>query len=398
MIRPALSHLSAQLGDILQPALLALLWLAALLLLKRATLAAEPLPWPIRARSSLDSTYPSTSSLSSDYIALWRDLDWASQRIMTSLSTVTGLLLAFRSNSAIDRWSTARRKWSDVQSNSRSLLRLLSTSLLSSSSYTSSQPESLREFAQQQQTKSKVEATLATIPFFSISLMCQMRGRPLHLHPGAGSGQSLLRDDLVAVLPPSLVALANAQHGDPSLRATPDKAREEEKRKQMANLNSPHLIQPLTHTSPSKSNLALTSLVVLQQSLNSFHGDSSPLTGPVYAHSIGLLNGLNSHMTELERIRDTPIPLAVNRHFSRLLAIHTCLLPVVVVQRLGERWWLCAAIVGVVTSMLYGVDSFAAKLGQPMGLDREDLPLEKYVADVQREWDEVRASCGAVQM
>ncbi len=43
--------------------------------------------------------------------------------------------------------------------------------------------------------------------------------------------------------------------------------------------------------------------------------------------------------------------------------------------------------------MVYGVDSFAARLGQPFGLDREDLPLEKYVEVAQREWVDVRRVC-----
>ena len=59
-------------------------------------------------------------------------------------------------------------------------------------------------------------------------------------------------------------------------------------------------------------------------------------------------------------------------------------------QKLYERWWLCLGITGVVTGMLYGVDSFAAALGQPFGLEREDLPLDKYVQDAQGDWDEAR--------
>lgn len=316
---------------------------------------------------------------------LWRHLEWSSYRIIASLSPVTGLLLAFRSNSAIERWSTARRKWSDVQATSRSLLRLLSASLLASGTTMVPAAASVRDFAEKQEKRRRAEATLATIPFFSISLMCEMRGRALHLSPGGE--QSLLRSDLVEVLPPALIALANRHHGNHSSASNDsDTPSDQEKCKQLANLNSPHTLRETVQHSNSSANLALTSLVLIQRSLDTLHS-TSQLTAPVYAHSIGLLKSLTAHMSELERVRDTPIPLSVPTHFSRLLTIHTCLLPVVVVHKLnGERWRLCALVIGAVTSMLYGVDSFAAKLGQPMGLDKEDLPLEKYIADVQNEW------------
>nr|CDI54074.1 conserved hypothetical protein [Melanopsichium pennsylvanicum 4] len=298
----------------------------------------------------------------------------------------------------MERWSTARRKWSDVLATSRSLLRLLSPSLLSAplqgNDDNTAATKSLADFAQAQGRRREAEATLASIPFFSISLMHEMRGIPLSLRSSSSELTGLLRDDLISLLPPALVAAVNRQNADPAARTSPNKASEEEKRKQMANLNSPHIIQSLAHSNASSVNLALASLVLLQQHLDHFH-ESTVLSGPIYAHSIGLVNSLSLHMTELERVRDTPIPHAVSKHFLRLLTIHTVLLPVVVVQRLhSERWWMGMAIVGLVTSMLYGVDSFAARLGQPMGLDREDLPLEKYVADVQRQWAEVRDCCG----
>lgn len=379
MIRP-ISHIRSHLNDALWPTLLALLWCTILVYLKRLSLAS----------SHTHDPPPYTSSPPFDLSRAWKDLEYASQRIIASLSTVTGLLLAFRSNSAIDRWSTARRKWSDVQATSRSLLRLLAASLLSRSK--TAGDESLEGFAKHQSEQARVEGLLATVPFFSISLMYEMRGRAPELKRG---GKSLLRQDLVDVLPPHLIAATHRKHD-----TNPMELGEEKKIEQTQNVDSPHVIRPLTRThhaadgSTISTNLALTSLVTLQRSLDAFHA-SSALAAPVYAHCIGLFNSLTSHMTELERIRDTPIPPSVSSHFSRLLAIHTALLPIIVVQRLGEgSGWLCGVVVGVVTSMLYGVDSFASRLGEPMGLDREDLPLERYVAEAQREWDEIRSACG----
>lgn len=392
MLQPVLSHPGAQVRDALRPTLFALVWCVFLLFLKRNALTEST--WPTRAGSSLDASYYHSTDTAPQTIEgskVWKDVDWAAYRVMASLSTVTGLLLAFRSNSAIERWSTARRKWSDVQATSRSLLRLLGASLLSRPQAQGT--DSLQDFANQQSQRTQTQATLATIPFFSISLMCEMRGRSMELFPS--DSPSLLRTDLIETLPPALVAAANQRREQPS-SSSPQRSTETEKRKQLENLNSSHTFQSppsSTHSSSSSSsspNLAFSSLVHIQQSLDAFHS-ASLLTGPVYAHSIALVNSLTSHMTELERIRDTPIPLSVSQHFSRLLAIQTCLLAVVVVQRLYERWWLCLAAMGVVTSMLYGVDSFAAALGQPFGLEREDLPLGKYVQDAQRDWDEVRA-------
>ncbi|KAJ9479714.1 hypothetical protein PHBOTO_003213 [Pseudozyma hubeiensis] len=228
-----------------------------------------------------------------------------------------------------------------------------------------------------------------------------MRGRTLRLPSQIAHREveryephDLLYGDLLDALPQPLKDLAQRHRDNHDEAEEEDTAGVAEKRKQLDNLNPPPDVQPaVSHPLPSSvvTNLALSSLVLIQRSLDALH-TSHTLASPVYAHCIGLLNGLSSHMTELERIRDTPIPLSVSRHFSRLLVIHTILLPVVVVQRLdGQRWWLCALIVGVVTSMLYGVDSFATRLGQPMGLDREDLPLERYVKQVQDEWIQMRS-------
>ncbi len=108
-------------------------------------------------------------------------------------------------------------------------------------------------FAKGQERKARVESTLATIPFFSISLMCEMRGRALHLLPGAQ--ESLLRGDLVDVLPPRLVALANRQHGDTASDSPEgsDGASQQEKRKQLANLNSPHTLPSRTSSSTRRN-------------------------------------------------------------------------------------------------------------------------------------------------
>lgn len=402
-MRPPTTNCIAQLRETWQPTLLALIWLFLLILVKRISISEHAPTWPRRARSSLDAEYLPASldtEAAWDLDSLWKDLEWASHRVIASLSTVTGLLLAFRSNSAIGRWSAARSKWSDVHATSRSLLRLLSASLLTAPNETkTASATSLNDFARKKDETSKVQEILATVPFFSISLMCEMRGRALYVSSGPGQ-QSLLRSDLVDVLPPSLLALANRHRGDgPDTTDGLDTARDAEKRQQIANLNSAHTMRrcpgPSASSRSSDKNLALISLVILQRSLDTLHS-SSLLASPVYAHCIGLLNSLSSHTTELERIRDTPIPLSVSRHFSRLLTIHTILLPVVVVQNLdSQRWWLATAIVAMVTCMLYGVDSFAAKLSQPMGLDTEDLPLEKYVNEVQDEWSNVIACFSA---
>ncbi|ETS60000.1 hypothetical protein PaG_05991 [Moesziomyces aphidis] len=395
---------AAQLGDAVQPTLLALLWCTLLVFVKRASRAESPPAWPTRARSFIDAAYfASPGSNDIDMDKIWADLDWAAYRVMASLSTVTGLLLAFRSNSAIDRWSTARRKWSDVQATSRSLLRLLSASLLGGNDAVA--PVSNRDFARNQASRAHVEATLATVPFFSISLMYEMRARSLELSSGRSS---LVRSDLIDALPPAIIAATHRHRCSIPSANEADKAAEVEKSRLMQNTASPHALRPRarsardTHGGVISTNLALTALVVLQQSLDALHRGSPShrngageglLSSPVYAHSIGLVNALSGHMTDLERIRDTPIPLSVSRHFSRLLAIHTLLLPIVVAQRLYVQLPLCLAVTGVVTTMLYGVDSFAATLAQPFGLDQQDLPLEKYVADAQREWDEIRTAC-----
>ncbi|KAN0065149.1 hypothetical protein ACQY0O_001646 [Thecaphora frezii] len=381
----------------------------------------------------------------------WDDYEWFALRILASLGTgeygsilcstlpwligvkltrfftpplsrwcgaVTGMLLAFRSNSAMDRWNTGRHKWAEVQATSRSLVRLLSTSLPSPRA-TSDEPENAQARLECQR---EVEEVLALVPFFNVALMYQLRGEPILPRSGFAIGEAILIH-----LPPQLLKAfciindlpaRDLPSEEKDMGGAANKSAEIRRGFAMLNTDRPETLrkrsQPLRDGCDRivTAHCALATLMHLQSKLDRFHaeGQSQPaasstrprpplpkLTGPIYAHCIGLLNSLSSQMAELERVRDTPIPLSLSQRFSQLLLINTLLLPIVLVNRLSQHWHLCVVATWIVTAMLYGIDSVSATLSQPFGRDQEDLPLPRWCMDFEREWHEMRQAAQDTQ-
>lgn len=260
---------------------------------------------------------------------------------------MTGLLLAFRSNSAVSRWEGGSKAWTSVQASIRSLLRLLTSSLITASGNVSGSTV----------TDDRVDDALRLLPCFALALMIQLEGRMTAWNPRENQRQAA-RDSpldsletLEALLPAtfsrrpgpqdskSVEAHANAarlrrrkflrrsssnfealQKSRSRNQEFPTEAERELKLSQnidgsgdLYSRASPHL-DDSGHVAPS--NLASDLLRELQLRLGMFHrgikisgcDEMLTLSGPVFAHCTGLLNTLNAQSAELERLRDTPMP------------------------------------------------------------------------------------------
>ncbi|EPQ26940.1 uncharacterized protein PFL1_05574 [Pseudozyma flocculosa PF-1] len=360
----------------------------------------------------------------SDAKQQWDRYEWLALRVLGSLGTVTGMLLAFRSNSAMDRWNTGRRKWAEMQATSRSLVRLLAAALIpmDAEEPMTALPNGEKKDAAptyDDAARRSVDELLALIPFFGIALMYQLRGEPIQQWRRRFRTSPDILDRLPARLLESFEELRSPRNfgtpGQPRRGGVATKSGERKREIDMLNNDPP---ASLRHRSrPARdgegrilsNHCALSTLVHLQGKLDRFHGEAGQaqsskstagdatarapkLSGPVYAHSIGLLNSISSQMAELERVRDTPIPLSLSLHFSRLLFVNTLLLPVVLVNHLSDDFVLAVLATALVTAMLYGIDSVSATLSQPFGTDKEDLPLERWCMDFEREWLEMQQS------
>ncbi|RGB25244.1 Bestrophin, RFP-TM, chloride channel-domain-containing protein [Rhizophagus diaphanus] len=94
------------------------------------------------------------------------------------------------------------------------------------------------------------------------------------------------------------------------------------------------------------------------------------------------LNSLVDIFGNLERIGNTPIPFAYNIHLKQAVIIYVWILPFTLVAMLG---WVTIPTVVLVGFILFGVESIGAEIENPFGYDTNDLPLDGYCQDLEAE-------------
>jgi len=87
-------------------------------------------------------------------------------------------------------------------------------------------------------------------------------------------------------------------------------------------------------------------------------------------------------MSAMERVANTPIPRSYSIHLKQCVTLYLFVLPFTLVKELG---WGMVPIVTVVAFTLMGIEGIADEIEMPFGLDKSDLPLERYCADLKEE-------------
>jgi len=106
------------------------------------------------------------------------------------------------------------------------------------------------------------------------------------------------------------------------------------------------------------------------------------IPGPAYGAISGSLNTLIDILGSLERIGNTPIPFAYRIHLKQAVTIYVWVLPFTLVDKLG---WLTIPIVTLIAFILFGVEAIGSEIENPFGYDRNDLPLDEYCKDLEAE-------------
>ncbi|KAI9146424.1 Bestrophin/UPF0187 [Paraphysoderma sedebokerense] len=101
-----------------------------------------------------------------------------------------------------------------------------------------------------------------------------------------------------------------------------------------------------------------------------------------YGAMVNTLNSMIEVLTNLERILTSPIPFAYNVHLKQALYIYLILLPFQLVSKLNG-WSIALTLLASFT--LLGVESIGAEIEQPFGLDRNDLPLDRFCEEMRKE-------------
>jgi len=101
---------------------------------------------------------------------------------------------------------------------------------------------------------------------------------------------------------------------------------------------------------------------------------------------VGSMNGLITSMVDclgsFERIARSPIPLAYQIHLRQLLTLYCVGLTPQLVDTLGYGTVIVTAFV---TFAFFGVDYIGLEIENPFGYDFNDLPVERFCAEIESE-------------
>jgi len=106
-----------------------------------------------------------------------------------------------------------------------------------------------------------------------------------------------------------------------------------------------------------------------------------PISDTYYA-AVANLSSLVDIFGNLERIGNTPIPFAYYIHLKQAVFIYVWVLPLTLVEKLG---WIIVPTVFMIGFILFGVEAIGAEIENPFGYDKNDLPLDGYCQDLEAE-------------
>ncbi|KAI8845152.1 Bestrophin, RFP-TM, chloride channel-domain-containing protein [Chytriomyces cf. hyalinus JEL632] len=93
------------------------------------------------------------------------------------------------------------------------------------------------------------------------------------------------------------------------------------------------------------------------------------------------ISGIQDQISQLDRIKTTPSPLAYTIHLYQATLFYLGGIPFVTVRDCGA--WLTIVISAIVAFVFLGMLAIADEIEQPFGDDVRDLPLEKYCAEIE---------------
>ncbi|KAG0371125.1 hypothetical protein BGX24_001829, partial [Mortierella sp. AD032] len=96
------------------------------------------------------------------------------------------------------------------------------------------------------------------------------------------------------------------------------------------------------------------------------------------------INSMTDIFTNMERIVFTPIPLAYSIHLRQVVYLYCLALPFTFLDLLG---WLTVPLMCLVSFTLFGMEAIGREIENPFGKDENDLHMDEFCRDLKRELD-----------
>jgi predicted membrane chloride channel (bestrophin family) len=110
------------------------------------------------------------------------------------------------------------------------------------------------------------------------------------------------------------------------------------------------------------------------------------IPAPIFATLANNLTGLQDALSNLERIRSTPLPFAYQAHLRMSLWLYLFFLPFQVVKNFN---WMVIPGTAFASFLLLGFLEIGQEIEDPFGYDHNDLDLDGFCLSIQRELNEI---------
>ncbi|KAG0335559.1 hypothetical protein BG004_008402 [Podila humilis] len=108
------------------------------------------------------------------------------------------------------------------------------------------------------------------------------------------------------------------------------------------------------------------------------------IEGSLVGNLLGSINTMTDIFTNMERIVFTPIPLAYSIHLRQVVYLYTMALPFTFVTQLS---WGTVPLMALCAFTLFGVEGIGREIENPFGKDSNDLHMDEFCRDLKRELD-----------
>ncbi|KAF9349873.1 hypothetical protein BGX34_001553 [Mortierella sp. NVP85] len=104
----------------------------------------------------------------------------------------------------------------------------------------------------------------------------------------------------------------------------------------------------------------------------------------VVGNLLSSINSMTDSFTNMERIVFTPIPLAYSIHLRQVVYLYCLALPFTFIDALA---WLAVPVMCLVSFTLFGMECIGREIENPFGNDANDLRMDEFCRDLKRELD-----------
>ncbi|KAI0792902.1 Bestrophin, RFP-TM, chloride channel-domain-containing protein [Abortiporus biennis] len=339
--------------------------------------------------------------------------------VVPLLSVVVGLILVFRNGTSYDRYYEGRKDFGTLISHVRNLSRLIWINVAVPPNDDASKGKfPAATLTPQQLRRKKVEALKLALAF-AFACKHYLRGE-----------DGLDWADYTGILPQSVIRLSQASSKKTSAwtsySATAKSSRTESRDETdeddsgqsgeievVSRVDATKRVRVKRSKDNIKASIKSPKTPLLSSGLHStidFHPEPDSLTTPLplivahqlaklvflfkrdgYLETVGpagtnsintLIQGMVDMLTAMERVANTPIPRSYSIHLKQCVTLYLFSLPFTLVKDMG---WGMIPVVTVVAFTLMGIEGIADEIEMPFGMDKFDLPLERYCEDLKEE-------------